>query len=61
MSELMSIAEVQRELECSRSTVYNLLHVGEIESIKIGRFRRVTRKSFNDLLERKFAEANCSR
>lgn len=61
MSELMTIPEVQLELHCSRSTVYNLLHTNEIESVKIGRFRRVTRKSFNALLERKFQEANCER
>lgn len=57
MQELMSISDVQEELGCSRSTVYNLLNSGELDSVKIGAFRRITRESFNAYLERCFEQA----
>ena len=56
--ELMSVADVMRELQVGRTTVYNLIHAGELKSVKVGRYRRIVRQSFNDYLERCFQEAN---
>lgn len=49
--ELISIQDVQTELTVGRSTVYNLLAAGKLKSVKVGKYRRITRDSFNDYLE----------
>jgi len=47
----MSIQKVQTELDVGRSTVYNLIHAGKLQSVKLGKYRRITRTSFNEYLE----------
>ena len=53
---LMSIASVQHELDIGRSTVYNLIHAGKLASVKVGKYRRITRSSFNAYLEEIFEQ-----
>ena len=52
--ELMSIDDVQRELNVGRTTVYNLLDQGKLKSVKIGRYRRITKESFDAYVEELF-------
>ncbi len=40
--ELWDVDEVARRLKLARSRVYTLIMAGEIESIKIGKSRRIT-------------------
>lgn len=54
----MSIQSVQDELSVGRTTVYNLINDGKLESIKVGKYRRVTRSSFNAYLEELFEQVN---
>ncbi|WP_342841545.1 helix-turn-helix domain-containing protein [Candidatus Lucifugimonas marina] len=40
-SQLMNLKEVSEVLRISRTSVYDLLATGQLESVKIGRSRRV--------------------
>lgn len=49
---LLRIPEVQARLAVGRSTVYELIQAGEIQSVHIGRSIRVTASSVSDWVER---------
>lgn len=42
---LMTVAEVQRELRLGCTSVYRMLKSGELDSVRIGSARRITRAS----------------
>lgn len=43
-----TVKEVAAMLSLSRSHLYELIHAGEIDTIKIGRARRITRKQLDE-------------
>jgi excisionase family DNA binding protein len=49
--ELVSIREAARLLNIGRSTTYELLRAGKLQSVKIGRRRGVTRRSVRKLAQ----------
>ena len=49
---LMSPAELQAQLGCGRTKVYELLQMGEIPSYRIGRLVRVRKEDVELFLER---------
>jgi excisionase family DNA binding protein len=49
---LLTVMEAARELRVSRSRVFELLAVGELEGVMIGRSRCVPRRSIDALLFR---------
>lgn len=51
-SSLLTVVEAARELRVSRSRVFDLLRVGELEGVLIGRGRCVTRRSIDEFLTR---------
>ncbi|MBS1702610.1 MAG: helix-turn-helix domain-containing protein [Armatimonadetes bacterium] len=51
-----TVAEAAEKISLSRSTLYELIHAGEIETIKIGRSRRITERQLATYLVRKEAE-----
>lgn len=46
------ILEAAHILRCGRSTIYELMNAGELQSIKIGRRRLVTHSSIVDYVDR---------
>jgi len=48
---LFSVRSVADSLSISRSAVYNLLKAGKLESVKIGKSRRVTASQLSDFLD----------
>lgn len=48
---LLSLNQVAHELNCSRSSVYGLIHGGHLETIRIGRSYRVTTATLQDYVE----------
>lgn len=52
-----TVAEAAKKISLSRSSVYELIQSGEIETIKIGRSRRITEGQLLRFLTRKEAEA----
>lgn len=50
--QLLPIADVGQRLACGRSTVYELLNNGELESVKVGSSRRVIATSVQRFIER---------
>ena len=53
---LLTPVEAARRLSIARSSLYELLLVGEIVSIKIGRSRRVPMDALTDFINRKKRE-----
>ncbi len=53
---LLTPEEAARRLSLARSTLYELVLTGEIESIKIGRSRRIPVGALTDFIERKRGE-----
>ncbi len=51
MDELLTVKDVAGLLRVSRKTVYDLFYKGELESIQIGRARRVTREALERFLD----------
>ena len=49
---LLTPAAAAEKLSLARSTVYQLVLTGELESIKIGRSRRVLASALTDYIER---------
>lgn len=45
-----TVKEVAAMLSLSRSHLYELIHAGKIDTIKIGRARRITHKQISDFL-----------
>ena len=50
---LLTPEEAARRLSLARSTLYSLVLTGEIESLKIGRSRRIPVDALTDYIERK--------
>lgn len=42
---LLTVREAAREIAVSKAQMYRLLQAGEIESVKIGRSRKIVRES----------------
>lgn len=53
-----TVKEVASMLSLSRSHLYELIHAGEIETIKIGRARRITSKQLEDYVRKHEAQAS---
>ncbi len=53
---LLTIPAAMHRLSISRSSLYELMALGEIVSIKVGRSRRVPRASIDDFVARRVAE-----
>lgn len=49
---LLTVEQAARELHASRSRVFQLLAGGELDGVRVGRARCITRKSIDDLLGR---------
>ena len=50
---LLTPTEAARRLSLARSTLYELVLTGEIDSIKIGRSRRIPVDALTDYIDRK--------
>ncbi|MBV7704642.1 helix-turn-helix domain-containing protein [Nocardia nova] len=46
--QFMKVQEAADELQVSRYSIYQLMWAGEVQSVKVGRSRRIIRKSFDD-------------
>ncbi len=55
MTMLMSPQEAADQLCVSRPMIYGLMKAGELESIKIGRARRIVTASLDDYIARQLA------
>jgi excisionase family DNA binding protein len=53
---LLTIPAAMHRLSISRSSLYELMALGEIVSIKVGRSRRVPRESIDAFVARRVAE-----
>jgi excisionase family DNA binding protein len=53
---LLDIPAAARQLSISRTTLYELLKAGEIESMKIGALRRISLAALHNYTARKAAE-----
>ncbi|MCM2420204.1 excisionase family DNA-binding protein [Streptomyces sp. RKAG293] len=61
---LLTVEEAARRLRIGRTTCFKLVQVGEIESVTVGRLRRVPIEAlpaFVSALRRRAAEAACAR
>lgn len=50
--ELLTVADVAKLLRVSKPTVWRRIYSGELESVKVGRSRRVEAKAVRDYLDR---------
>ena len=55
LSRLLSVKTAQEHLNCSRSFVYQLMDKGILESVKIGKARRILEQSLIKLMEEGYA------
>ena len=51
LSRLISVKVAQEHLNCSRSFVYKLMDEGILDSVKIGKARRILEQSLIKLME----------
>lgn len=49
---LLTVEEAAKSLRCSRSSVYNLMDRGAIQSVKVGSLRRIRPSSLESFIER---------
>ena len=56
-SLLLTITDVAERLGCGRTFVYELISSGELETVKLGRLRRVPVAALDALIERLRASA----
>ena len=54
---LLTVREVAERLGCGRTFVYELISTGELETVKLGRLRRVPVAAVDALVERHKASA----
>jgi excisionase family DNA binding protein len=52
LATLLTISEAAHELALSRSTVYELVASGQLETVTIGRARRVPREALDTFIAR---------
>ncbi|PPJ07732.1 transcriptional regulator [Nocardia nova] len=45
--QFMKVQEAADELQVSRYSIYQLMWAGEVQSVKVGRSRRIIRQSFD--------------
>ncbi len=57
---LLTPEEAADQLSISRSSLYLLLTKGELESVRIGRSRRITKQALLDYVERLLSESEIS-
>ncbi|SNY80385.1 DNA binding domain-containing protein, excisionase family [Nocardia amikacinitolerans] len=54
--KFMTVQQAADELKVSRYVIYQLIWAGEVQSVKLGRCRRIVRQSFDayisDLIDR---------
>lgn len=50
MTEYLTVDEVAKMLQVSRVTVYTFINSGKLESIKIGKSRRITRAAVEQFM-----------
>jgi excisionase family DNA binding protein len=55
-NRLLTVEEAMEVLRVSRSHIYGLILKGELESIKIGRSRRIPADSLDDFIQRLVAQ-----
>lgn len=55
LSRLISVRTAQEHLQCSRSFVYKLMDEGILDSVKIGKARRILEQSLVKLMEEGYA------
>jgi excisionase family DNA binding protein len=55
---LLTIKEASDRLGLSRSTVYPLVMTGQVQSVKIGRARRIPVSAIDEFVERKVRDAD---
>ena len=48
---LLSVNEAAKSLGISRASVYLLISHGELDSLRVGRLRRIPRRSLDDFVE----------
>ena len=53
---LLRIPEAASALACGRSTLYELISKGELETLKLGRSIRIPASSLKEFVERRLAE-----
>lgn len=53
---LLTVVQASRRLEISRSLLYELIAIGEIESIHVGRLRRIPADALTDYVNRQRPE-----
>jgi hypothetical protein len=53
--KLFSLAQLRDRGLGSIPTIYGLIERGELESFKIGKYRKVTERSYNALIARRLA------
>ena len=53
---LLTVADVAEALQVGRCTVYDLIRTGRLESIKIGKLRRVRPEALADFARREAEE-----
>jgi excisionase family DNA binding protein len=58
---LVSTATVAKQLELGKTKIFELIAAGELESVKVGRVRRVTFDSVTSYVDRLRAEQNPDR
>lgn len=56
-TRLMTVQEVADELAISRWSVYRLIWDGRVQSVQLGRCRRIVRQSLDDYLAELIQEA----
>lgn len=52
-----SIKKTAERLDTSIPTVYALIHAGELETFKLGKYRKILDRSIERLIARRIAEA----
>jgi excisionase family DNA binding protein len=52
---LLSPKAACERLNCSPPTLYALIHAGQLESFKIGKYRKIVERSIDALIERNLA------
>lgn len=47
VSDLVSVVEMRRQIGVSHGKAYNMLRTGEIESLKVGKLRRIPQSAID--------------
>lgn len=54
---LITIAQVQDELQVGRTTIYRMIQTEELTTVRIGRSVRIPRTALDEWLRKRLAEA----